>query len=117
MLLTPNQTKEFENYYLQENETILDDYYNTHYYDIFRITFKKQYSFLGVFKYTKYITKKYKFKRRVEPNDKVGYVVTSMSNEAIELRDQLKALVSNKWFKVSEEKYNFFLKKFPERFV
>jgi len=117
MLLTPNELKDFENFYLQENEVVFDNYYNKIYYDIFKLTFVKKYTIFGIFNRTNKIEKEYKFKRKVTPSKEEGYIVTSMSPEAVELKDQLKQIVSDKWHCISDENYEFFVKKFPERFV
>jgi len=118
MILTPRQLKHFENFI--PTEGIKRTHKTTHRMEMFDgVTLTYIEDVPKVFGGTKERTwtQYYEVKRTEAPSDEEGYTSYTQAEDFRELKEQLEAIVSGKWEMISKENHEYFLDKYPERFV
>ena len=117
MILVPKQLENFINFRVIRENKKISKYGSAEYYDIIIVDYYREFELWGFIKKTESWTKTYKFKRLEKPSDKEGYIIYTSTDEFLILEDQLNNIVSKKWYNISKNNYEYFSKKYPERFV
>lgn len=98
MLLPPNEAKYFS-YYTHDSIQDVDKYFDIFFYDDVKVTFKRKYD-IKVFTFTRTWTKKYRFRRYLNSNNK--WAALASFDTFIK---QLNKLESGNWNYVDYEIY------------
>ena len=121
MILVPQQLKHFLNFVVTREDKRVNNSGYIVYYDVIVVKYYKYELLWGFISRTDTWSEKHSFKRTERPSTEEGadknLVTYSATSEFLELEAQLKDIINNKWLSISQQDYDYFSKKYPERFV